>query len=67
MSDPDFPASIAIPATTIDEVIHQLSAIVEWSKENDSRIGYLAALYRKVTIQVKKGILTMDRAWSASM
>lgn len=57
MSDPDFPASIAIPATTIDEVIHQLTAITEWSKENDSRMGYLAALYRKVTIQIKKGIM----------
>lgn len=51
-----FPASIAIPATTIDDVIAQLTAIVEWSKQNNSRIGYFAALYRKVTIQVKKGI-----------
>ncbi len=57
MSDPDFPASIATPASTIDDVINQLAAIVEWSKENDSRMGYFAALYRKVTIQVKKGIV----------
>ena len=56
MSDADFPVSIVTPAETIDEVIHQLTAIVEWSKQNDSRIGYFAALYRKVTIQVKKGI-----------
>jgi hypothetical protein len=56
MSDPDFPASIATPATTIDDVISQLTAIVVWSKENNSRMGYFAALYRKVTIQVKKGI-----------
>ncbi|WP_374090000.1 DUF5995 family protein [Methylomicrobium lacus] len=33
-----------------------MTAIVEWSKENDSRMGYFPALYRKVTIQVKKGI-----------
>ena len=51
-----FPASISTPATSIDEVIAQLTAIIEWSKQNNSRIGYFAALYRKVTIQVKKGI-----------
>ncbi len=51
-----FPASISTPATSIDEVIAQLTAIVEWSKQNNSRMGYFAALYRKVTIQVKKGI-----------
>ncbi|MDR4514621.1 DUF5995 family protein [Nitrosomonas sp.] len=56
MSDQNFPASIATPAQTIDEVINQLTAIVDWSKQNNSRIGYFAALYRKVTIQVKKGI-----------
>jgi hypothetical protein len=51
-----FPVAISTPATSIDEVIAQLTAIVEWSKQNNSRIGYFAALYRKVTIQVKKGI-----------
>ncbi len=56
MVDKNFPASIAIPAKTIDEVIDQLTDIVEWSKANSSRQGYFAALYRKVTIQVKKGI-----------
>ncbi|SEQ79595.1 hypothetical protein SAMN05421690_1001183 [Nitrosomonas sp. Nm51] len=56
MSDQDFPASIATPAQSIDEVINQLTAIVVWSGQNNSRTGYFAALYRKVTIQVKKGI-----------
>lgn len=56
MSDLDFPASIETPAKTIDEVIAQLTMIVEWSKQNNSRMGYFAALYRKVTIQVRKGI-----------
>lgn len=54
MTAASFPASISTPATSIDEVIAQLSAIVEWSKQNNSRMGYFAALYRKVTIQVKK-------------
>ncbi len=56
MNTVSFPASISTPATSIDEVIVQLTAIIEWSKQNDSRIGYFAALYRKVTVQVKKGI-----------
>ncbi len=56
MSDPSFPASIATPASTIDDVINQLTAIVEWSKVNNVRMGYFAALYRKVTIQIKQGI-----------
>ncbi len=56
MSESNFPASIAVPATTIDDVINQLNDIVDWSKHNNSRMGYFAALYRKVTIQVKKGI-----------
>lgn len=56
MSDSVFPASIATPATSIDEVISQLTDIVEWSKQNNLRMGYFAALYRKVTTQVKQGI-----------
>lgn len=43
-------------ATTIDEVIHSLDRILAWAKENRSRLGYFAALYRKVTIRVKQGI-----------
>lgn len=43
-------------ATTIDDVIHQLTAIVERSRETTSRQGYFAALYRRVTIAVKEGI-----------
>lgn len=56
MSATRFPASIATPARTINEVAHQLTAIIEWSKQNNSRTGYFAALYRKVIIQAKKGI-----------
>ena len=56
MSDTRFPASIATPAKTIDDVAQQLTAIIEWSKQNNARIGYFAALYHKVIIQAKKGI-----------
>ena len=41
---------------TIDQVIDQLADIIDWSRKTKSRLGYFAALYRKVTIKVKKGI-----------
>ena len=43
-------------AATIDQVIERLTAIVEESKADRSRLGYFAALYRKVTIQVKQRV-----------
>ena len=47
---------MAQKAATIDQVIERLTAIVEESTADRSRLGYFAALYRKVTIQVKQGI-----------
>jgi hypothetical protein len=44
------------PAATIDEVIDRLSAIIQWASDNQSRMGYFPALYRKVTISVRNGI-----------
>lgn len=41
---------------TIDEVIECLDQIIQTSKESQSPDGYFAALYRKVTLEVKKGI-----------
>src|SRR5262245_42369321 len=43
-------------ATSIGEVIDRLSAIIQWSVVNDSRLGYFPALYRKVTAGVRDGI-----------
>lgn len=43
-------------ARTIDEVIEQMDDIIAWAKAEQSRLGYFAALYRKVTVQVKEGI-----------
>lgn len=43
-------------ARTINEVIRQLDNIIDWARENHSRLGYFAALYRKVTLKVKEGI-----------
>lgn len=44
-------------ATTIDEVIQRLDDIIEEAKKANSPVGYFPALYRKVTIRVKEGIL----------
>lgn len=43
-------------ANTIDEVLSILEAIIEESITTNNRAGYFAALYHKVTWQVKEGI-----------
>src|SRR5579872_1576820 len=43
-------------AKTIDDVIAALDSIVEQAWQNESRIGYFAALYRRVTRAVRDGI-----------
>ncbi len=42
--------------STIDEVIEQLDQIVIKSSNDESRLGYFPALYKKVTIKVKEKI-----------
>ena len=44
------------PVNTIDEVITALDTIIQECKENHVPLGYFAALYRKVTKEVKKKI-----------
>lgn len=50
------PAPIPGLARTIDEVIAHLDDIIARSIQDGSRLGYFAALYRKVTVKVKEGI-----------
>ncbi len=45
-----------MPAETIDDVIRALDGIVDWAWNEKSRVGYFAALYRRVTRAVKEGI-----------
>ena len=47
-------------AKTIDEVIKLLDDIIEEAKKESNPSGYFAALYRKVTIRVKEGILEKE-------
>jgi hypothetical protein len=41
---------------SISEVIVRLERIIEWAKENQSPLGYFAAVYLKMTIAVRDGI-----------
>lgn len=49
-----------IPAHTIEEVIGQLTHIVDQSRARGSCDGYFAALYRRVTVEVREHIA---RGW----
>lgn len=43
-------------AQTINEVITNLDSVINWCIQHNSRMGYFACLYRKMTIAVKDGI-----------
>ncbi len=43
-------------ATSIDEIVDELDEIVGWARQQQSRVGYFAAMYRKVTLAVKSAI-----------
>jgi hypothetical protein len=45
-----------MPVQTIDDVISALDTIVQQSYDNSSRLGYFAALYRRVTRAVRDGL-----------
>jgi Family of unknown function (DUF5995) len=42
--------------TTIDQVIAAIQGVIDWSIANQSRLGYFAALYKRITIGIKQGI-----------
>jgi Family of unknown function (DUF5995) len=44
------------PAATIDDVLASLDSIIDDCRARGSRLGYFAALYRRVTQSVKNGI-----------
>lgn len=44
-------------AANIDEVLAQLAQVVATWKAQNNRLGYFAALYRQVTLEVKRGIV----------
>jgi hypothetical protein len=48
------------PPQTIDEVIEHLEQLIDACIDSKDRIGYFAALYHKVTVRVKQGILNKE-------
>ncbi|MCE4564987.1 hypothetical protein INQ51_11760 [Maribellus sp. CM-23] len=46
------------PVNSIDDVIAILDSIIQESIKNEDTLGYFAALYQRVTIEVKEGIQT---------
>jgi hypothetical protein len=47
-----------VAVETIDDVIHELSEIIEYCWQQNSRLGYFPAMYRKVTVRIKDGVKT---------
>jgi hypothetical protein len=45
------------PVATIDQVIATIQTIIDWSIAGESRLGYFAALYKRITIAIKQGIV----------
>jgi hypothetical protein len=43
-------------AVTIDDVIRDLTDIIDECWQNNSRLGYFPAMYRKVTVRIKEGV-----------
>jgi uncharacterized protein DUF5995 len=56
MLDQSLLTSACMPVQTIGDVISALDTIVQRSYDNSSRLGYFAALYRRVTFAVRDGI-----------
>jgi hypothetical protein len=44
------------PVATIDQVVDAIQGIISWSIANESRLGYFAALYKRITIAIRTGI-----------
>jgi hypothetical protein len=42
--------------TTIDEVVAAIEGIIAWSIANESRLGYFAALYKRITIAIRTAV-----------
>jgi hypothetical protein len=45
-----------MPPQTIDEILVELDQVILRARQDQSRLGYFATLYRNVTIKVKEGI-----------
>jgi len=46
--------------TNFSEVIARLEQIIDWAKDNDSPLGYFAALYHNMTLAVRDAVIRGD-------
>ncbi|KAA0120474.1 hypothetical protein CIW51_03055 [Mycolicibacterium sp. P9-22] len=45
------------PAETIDDVLRNIDVVLDWSIAVGSKIGYFAALYKRVTLAIREAII----------
>lgn len=43
-------------ASDVDDVVHNVERVIEWSKHAGSRLGYFAAVYKRVTLAIRDEI-----------
>lgn len=43
-------------ATSLDEVVESIESIIDWSLAAPSRLGYFAALYKRITVAVRTAV-----------
>src|SRR5215212_2559959 len=41
---------------TIDDVVHAIDGIIAWSLAQPSRLGYFAALYKRITVAIRTAV-----------
>ena len=56
MPQPPPPLPPLPPVATIDQVVDTIQTIIGWSIEASSRLGYFAALYKRITIAIRTAI-----------
>lgn len=50
---PDIPPEFP-PVTTFDTAAAELQTLIDWAKEKEHRVGYFAAVYKRVTLALKE-------------
>jgi hypothetical protein len=50
------PFPVLTPAANVDEVLVRIDAVIAWSIANQSRLGYFAALYKRITRAIKLAV-----------
>lgn len=50
------PLAPLTPATSLDDVVATIDSVIDWSIENASRLGYFAALYKRITVAVRAAV-----------